>query len=199
MWKQNTDSYFNSGFLKKPISNRKAKKKKSKGGKEDGEEGKEMGSDGEERRSETPTPEHGEVEESSTGAGGSYRETPPSISLPASDPWADFNQPSSRKNFYSSSDRCPFRARCLAFVLFYHVNFIVPATHSYLPMSFETKWNQIKTLLSVTPMTMKWRRQINGKGSPYDRQRRGQVLTLPPVWTSCRGLWVASTYQRHSR
>ena len=73
-----------------------------------------MGSDGEERRSETPTPEHGEVEESSTGAGGSYRETPPSISLPASDPWADFNQPSSRKNFYSSSDRCLFRARCLA-------------------------------------------------------------------------------------
>ena len=100
-----------SGFLKKPISNRKAKKKKSKGGKEDGEEGKEMGSDGEERRSETPTPEHGELEDSSgtgTGAGGSYRETPPSISLPgpASDPWADFNQPASRKNFYSSSDRC---------------------------------------------------------------------------------------------
>merc|ERR1719391_759984 len=95
------------GFLKKPISNRKAKKKKSKGGKEDGEESKEMGSDGEERRSETPTPEHGELEDSSgVGAGGSYRETPPSISLPgpASDPWADFNQPASRKNFYSSSD-----------------------------------------------------------------------------------------------
>ena len=72
-----------------------------------------MGSDGEERRSETPTPEHGELEDSSgagTGAGGSYRETPPSISLPgpASDPWADFNQPASRKNFYSSSDRCLF-------------------------------------------------------------------------------------------
>ena len=117
-----------SGFLKKPISNRKAKKKKSKGGKEEGEEGKEMGSDGEERRSETPTPEHGDLmEDSSTGeiilnfdkcqinyqideigAGGSYRETPPNISLPgpASDPWADFNQPTSRKNFYSSSDRC---------------------------------------------------------------------------------------------
>ena len=100
-----------SGFLKKPISNRKAKKKKSKGGKEDGEEGKEMGSDGEERRSETPTPEHGDLLEDSSGtggAGGSYRETPPSISLPgpASDPWADFNQPASRKNFYSSSDRC---------------------------------------------------------------------------------------------
>merc|ERR1719447_1529146 len=96
-----------SGFLKKPISNRKAKKKKSKGGKEEGEEGKEMGSDGEERRSETPTPEHGDLmEDSSTGAGGSYRETPPNISLPgpASDPWADFNQPTSRKNFYSSSD-----------------------------------------------------------------------------------------------
>ena len=58
-----------SGFLKKPISNRKAKKKKSKGGKEEGEEGKEMGSDGEERRSETPTPEHGDLmEDSSTGA-----------------------------------------------------------------------------------------------------------------------------------
>ena len=57
-----------SGFLKKPISNRKAKKKKSKGGKEEGEEGKEMGSDGEERRSETPTPEHGDLmEDSSTG------------------------------------------------------------------------------------------------------------------------------------
>ena len=98
-----------SGFLKKPISNRKAKKKKSKGGKEDGEESKDMGSDGEERRSETPTPEHGELEDSSgVGAGGSYRETPASISLPgpASDPWADFNQPASRKNFYSSSDRC---------------------------------------------------------------------------------------------
>ena len=87
-----------------------------------------MGSDGEERRSETPTPEHGDLmEDSSTGeiilnfdkcqinyqideigAGGSYRETPPNISLPgpASDPWADFNQPTSRKNFYSSSDRC---------------------------------------------------------------------------------------------
>ena len=70
-----------------------------------------MGSDGEERRSETPTPEHGDLLEDSSGtggAGGSYRETPPSISLPgpASDPWADFNQPASRKNFYSSSDRC---------------------------------------------------------------------------------------------
>ena len=39
--------------------------------------------------------------------GGVYRE-PPAISLQASDPWADFNQPANAKKtsgFYSSSDR----------------------------------------------------------------------------------------------
>lgn len=81
-----------TGFLK---NRRKKERKKSiaktKDDSGDGEAGKEMGSDGEERgRSETPTPED------------CVRLPPPSI--PAPDPWADFNQAANKKSFYSSSD-----------------------------------------------------------------------------------------------
>ena len=56
---------------------------------------------GEERRSETPTPEQGEEEgEGREGGGGG------ALAHQAPDPWADFNQPTTKKGSYSSSDRC---------------------------------------------------------------------------------------------
>lgn len=84
------------GFLKSRKKKERSKKGKSKeeGGTET--ENKEIGSDGEERRrSETPTPDQTED---------GYSEPPPDRANIATDPWADFQQPTNKRASYSSSD-----------------------------------------------------------------------------------------------